>query len=211
MHASYVVEHLRKDIFVAVQNSFIEPKAGAWTGELTPDVIKDIGIHWTILGHSERRQYLKESPDFVAEKTRIALENDLNVILCIGESLESREAGTTMKVCISQLEPVFKAIDLKLLHKMVIAYEPVWAIGTGKTASPQQAQDTHKDIRSWLVDTIGQEEADKLRILYGGSVKGANCRELMKEKDIDGFLVGGASLKKEFIDIIKSAELKAKI
>src|SRR5690606_11508760 len=123
---------------------------GAWTGELTPDVVLDAGIPWTILGHSERRKYLEETPEFVAKKTAIALENGLKVILCIGETLTERESGNTMKVCISQLEPVFEVTKKNHFENVVIAYEPVWAIGTGKTATPEQAQDTHAEIRGWL-------------------------------------------------------------
>lgn len=211
LHAVAVADKIRSDIAVAVQNSFVEPVAGAWTGELTPDVIKDAGINWTILGHSERRAYLKESPEFVASKANTALVNGLNIILCCGEKLEDRESDKTMEVCISQLEPVFKLIDKKYLANVVVAYEPVWAIGTGKTATPEMAQDTHSALRKWLKNAIGDSAATDMRVLYGGSVKAKNCRDLIVMKDIDGFLVGGASLKPEFVDIIKSAELKAKI
>ena len=178
---------------------------------MTPDVVTDIGIHWTILGHSERRRLLEETPEFVAEKTKVALDNGLKVILCIGETIEERRAGNTLNVCISQLQPVFEGFKPEQLANVVVAYEPVWAIGTGETATPEQAQDTHAELRKWFVDNFGPEEAEKMRIIYGGSVKGANCNELMQCKDIDGFLVGGASLKPEFIDIINSAKLKAKI
>lgn len=129
MHTQLVVSTIRPDVLVAVQNVYAEAKQGAWTGELTPDVVKDIGVNWTILGHSERRTLLTESSEFIAIKTKNALENGLKVLLCIGEKLEERENGTTMKVCASQLAPVFDIVKPHFFKDMVIAYEPVWAIG----------------------------------------------------------------------------------
>lgn len=211
LHVSYLVQNLRDDINVSVQNTWKEEKAGAWTGELTVDLVKDMGINWTILGHSERRAYCGETAQIVADKTKIALNAGMSVIACIGETLEQREAGNTMNVCIEQLGPIIDAVPSGTLSNVVIAYEPVWAIGTGKTASPDQAQDVHQQLRKWLSEKVGAEAANGLRIIYGGSVKGANCEELMAKSDIDGFLVGGASLEEEFVKIINSAALNAKI
>jgi len=211
IHIGSVLDGLRSDIKVAIQNSWSEPKAGAWTGEVTPDLIVDFGLEWVVLGHSERRAYCGESEEIVGKKVKLALEAGLNVIACIGEQLEDRESNNTMKVCEAQLAPILDAIPSKNLSNVVIAYEPVWAIGTGVTASPEQAQDTQKSIREYLATKIGESGANNMRIIYGGSVKGANCEDLIRKPDIDGFLVGGASLKKEFETIINSSSLKAKI
>jgi len=155
-----------------------------------------------ILGHSERRHVFGESDELTAAKVEFALENGLDVIGCIGEKIEEREAGKTEEVVFRQLKAI--ADKIKSWEHVVIAYEPVWAIGTGKTASPQQAQEVHAQLRKWLSDNVSPSCSNSTRIIYGGSVTGANCRELANEKDIDGFLVGGASLKPEFIQIINS-------
>jgi len=196
-------EHLRSGIEVAAQNVFDKPN-GAFTGEISVSQLKDSNITWTILGHSERRVVLQESDQFVASKTKTALEGGLGVILCIGESLEQREANKTSEVVLSQLAAVAK--EVKDWSKIVIAYEPIWAIGTGKVATTEQAQEVHASIREWLGKELGQEAADKTRVIYGGSVSEKNCRDLAKEKDIDGFLVGGASLKPAFVDIINAKQ-----
>jgi triosephosphate isomerase len=194
-------EHLREGLEVASQNVFDKPN-GAFTGEISVDQLKDSGITWTILGHSERRVILNENDDFVATKTKAALDGGLGVILCCGESLEQREANETTKVVTTQLAAV--AHKVKDWSKIVVAYEPIWAIGTGKVATTQQAQDVHADIRKWIKDTVSAEAAEQTRILYGGSVNAKNCKELAKQADIDGFLVGGASLKPEFVEIINA-------
>lgn len=194
-------EHLRKGIEVAAQNVFDKPN-GAFTGEISAEQLKDSGITWTILGHSERRQILQESDDFVASKTKAAIDGGLSVILCCGESLEQREAGSTVDVVTTQLKAV--ANKVKDWSKIVIAYEPIWAIGTGKVATTEQAQEVHAALREWLKKEISPEASEKTRILYGGSVSEKNCKELAKQPDIDGFLVGGASLKPAFVDIINS-------
>ncbi|KAL6151788.1 triosephosphate isomerase [Exserohilum turcicum] len=194
-------EHLRKGIEVAAQNVFDKPN-GAFTGEISAEQLKDSGITWTILGHSERRQILQESDDFVASKTKAAIDGGLSVILCCGESLEQREAGSTVNVVTTQLKAV--ASKVKDWSKIVIAYEPIWAIGTGKVATTEQAQEVHAALREWLAKEISPEASEKTRILYGGSVSEKNCKELAKQPDIDGFLVGGASLKPAFVDIINS-------
>jgi len=196
-------EHLRSGIEVAAQNVFDKPN-GAFTGEISVSQLKDSNITWTILGHSERRVILQETDQFVASKTKTALDGGIGVILCCGESLEQREANKTSDVVLSQLKAV--ADQVKDWSKIVIAYEPIWAIGTGKVASTEQAQEVHATIREWLGKELGQEAADKTRIIYGGSVSEKNCRDLAKEKDIDGFLVGGASLKPAFVDIINAKQ-----
>lgn len=175
---------------------------GAFTGEISVSQLKDSGITWAILGHSERRTILQEDDSFVASKTKAALDGGIGVILCCGESLEQREAGTTVDVVTKQLEAVAKVV--KDWSKIVVAYEPIWAIGTGKVATTDQAQEVHAAIRNWLKTGVSAEAAEKTRILYGGSVNEKNCGELAKQADIDGFLVGGASLKPAFVDIINS-------
>ncbi|EMD88059.1 hypothetical protein COCC4DRAFT_145560 [Bipolaris maydis ATCC 48331] len=194
-------EHLRKGIEVAAQNIFDKPN-GAFTGEISVEQLKDSGITWTILGHSERRQILQENDDFVASKTKAAVDGGLGVILCCGESLEQREAGETVNVVTKQLKAV--ADKVKDWSKIVVAYEPIWAIGTGKVATTEQAQEVHAALREWLKKEVSAEASEKTRILYGGSVSEKNCKELAKQPDIDGFLVGGASLKPAFVDIINS-------
>lgn len=194
-------EHLRPGIEVAAQNVFDKPN-GAFTGEISVDQLKDSNITWTLLGHSERRTILQESDDFVARKTKTAIDGGIGVILCCGETLEQREANKTTEVVVNQLAAVAKTV--KDWSKIVIAYEPIWAIGTGKVATTEQAQEVHAAIRSWIGKELGNEAAEKTRIIYGGSVSEKNCRDLAKENDIDGFLVGGASLKPAFVDIINA-------
>jgi triosephosphate isomerase (TIM) len=179
---------------------------GAYTGNITADQLTDAKIEWTLTGHSERRSLFGESDQDVALKTKVALENGLNVMLCIGESLEERESGKTGKVNARQLQAVVDEITEGQWGKVVVAYEPVWAIGTGKVATPEQAQETHAEIRDWLAANVSSKVAGATRILYGGSVNGANCADLISNQDIDGFLVGGASLKPEFKDIIEAAD-----
>jgi triosephosphate isomerase (TIM) len=192
---------------VAAQNVFDKPN-GAFTGEISVSQLKDSGINWSILGHSERRTILGESDEVVASKTKVATDGGVSVIWCCGESLEEREAGKTVDVVERQLAAVSAKIgDWK---NVVIAYEPIWAIGTGKVATTQQAQDVHAAIRKWLKANVSDKVAEETRILYGGSVNGKNCKELAKQEDIDGFLVGGASLKPECTSpLLGLLELKA--
>lgn len=192
-------EHLREGIEVAAQNVF-DKGNGAFTGEISVAQLKESGITWAILGHSERRVILQEDDQFVASKTKAAVDGGLGVILCCGESLEQREANKTIEVVTTQLKAV--AEKVKDWSKIVIAYEPIWAIGTGKVATTEQAQEVHAAIREWLKKEVSPEAAEKTRILYGGSVTEKNSGELSKQPDIDGFLVGGASLKPAFVDII---------
>jgi len=202
IYLAYTRDLLRKDIGVAAQNVY-DKGNGAYTGEISVQQVSDVGAKWVILGHSERRTIIGESDAFVASKTKAALDGGLSVILCCGESLEEREKGVTVEVVTKQLAAVAEVV--KDWSNVVIAYEPIWAIGTGKVATTQQAQDAHKAIREWLAEKLGAETAEKTRILYGGSVTDKNSKELATQPDVDGFLVGGASLKPAFIDIINSA------
>jgi len=202
-YLEYVVSKLPSSVGVAAQNCYKAAK-GAFTGELSPAMIQDCGAHWVILGHSERRNVFGETDQLIGEKVAFALQSGLKVIPCIGEKLEEREAGTTNEVCFNQLKAI--ASNVSDWSRVVIAYEPVWAIGTGKTATPEQAQEVHLAIRGWLSSNVSPEVAESTRILYGGSVTAANCRELAKCSDIDGSLVGGASLKKDFIQIVNATQ-----
>jgi len=179
-------------------------KEGAYTGEICPVMLLDVGCTHVIIGHSERRQYFGETDDIVNLKLKAALEAGLTPIVCVGEVLEEREAGLTEDVLRRQCLRAFHAISGKKAGKLVVAYEPVWAIGTGKTATPQLASDAHVLIRGEAAKAFGQGFAEKLRILYGGSVKPENANGLMSEEEIDGALVGGASLDpKSFAAIVK--------
>jgi triosephosphate isomerase len=191
------------NVILSAQNTFYEEK-GAYTGEISPLMLKDIGCEHTIIGHSERRQYFGETDETVNKRIKAALGAGLKVIFCIGETLKEREAGNTNDVLDEQLTGGLEDISL---NDIVIAYEPVWAIGTGVTATPEQAQEAHKFIRGKLVDMYDAESAEKTRILYGGSVKPENVKELMDCPDIDGALVGGASLKPDsFENLVKFKE-----
>ena len=159
-------------------------------------------ISHTLTGHSERRKYYGETNEIVLTKTRVALEEGLNVVFCCGEKLADREGNQTENVVRTQLEGL-ESLSAELWSRMVIAYEPVWAIGTGKVATPEQAQKVHEFIRGWVQEKMGAEVAGNVRIIYGGSVKDSNCENLIKMKDIDGFLVGGASLKAMYANIVK--------
>jgi triosephosphate isomerase len=181
---------------VAAQNMHFE-KEGAFTGEVSATMLKDIGVTHAILGHSERRQYFAETDEGVAKKTKVALDNGLLPVSCVGETLAEREAGRTMEVVGRQVDAILGAVTADEARSVVVAYEPVWAIGTGKVATPEQAQEVHAFIRTRVVAKHGQAVADVVRILYGGSVKPDNVKGLMALPDVDGALVGGASLKAE--------------
>ena len=177
---------------------------GAFTGEICASMLAAVGVTHVIIGHSERRQYFGETDDTVNLKLKAALEARLTPIVCVGEVLEEREAGLTDDVLRRQCTRAFHKVSAKKAHHLVVAYEPVWAIGTGKTATPQLAADAHAIIRAEAAESFGQEFAEKLRILYGGSVKPENAQALMSEQEIDGALVGGASLDpKSFAAIVK--------
>jgi len=198
-----VKESVRKDVKVAAQNCYFK-ESGAFTGEISPKQLVDAGIPYVILGHSERRTLFHETSALVATKTRAAIDAGLKVILCIGETLEQREAAKTAEVCQEQLKAVVEVTKDADWSKVVIAYEPVWAIGTGKVATSAQAQEAHADVRSYLAKAVSPAVANEIQILYGGSVTASNCKELARQQDVDGFLVGGASLKPEFADIINA-------
>ncbi|KAI8823108.1 Triosephosphate isomerase [Fimicolochytrium jonesii] len=195
---------LRSEVGVSAQNIWTEAK-GAYTGEISHEMLTDLSIKWVILGHSERRAIFKESDELVGKKVANAVKAGLNVIACCGETEAERDAGNTTEVVFRQIKAIASQLSAADWSKVVIAYEPVWAIGTGKVATPQQAQDAHKEIRGWLAANVSKEVADSTRILYGGSVSAKSSPDLQKEQDIDGFLVGGASLKdQEFLQILNS-------
>ncbi|CAL1711016.1 unnamed protein product [Somion occarium] len=196
-------EVIRPDVKVAAQNAHYKPN-GAFTGEISPAMLADAQIPYVILGHSERRTLFHETSDLVAQKTRAAIETGLSVILCVGETLAERESNKTTQVIEEQLKPVVDTLSEEQWSKIVVAYEPVWAIGTGKVATAAQAQETHAAIRAFLAKAVSPAVSENTRIIYGGSVTAANCKELSKQLDVDGFLVGGASLKPEFVDIINA-------
>lgn len=201
LHMGFLKEPLEEmGMMVSAQN-VSKTGMGAFTGEWAADHLKDMGIGWTLIGHSERRSKYSETYADTAEKVAKCQEAGIHVIFCIGELLEERESGKTDEVNKRQLAAVIpKITDWDLV---VIAYEPVWAIGTGKVATADQAEETHAAIRAYLKDAVSEEVAEKVRIQYGGSVTPDNCAELIAKPNIDGFLVGGASLKPSFMDIVK--------
>lgn len=200
VHLTMVRDALRKDVMVGAQDCWTQG-SGACTGETSADMLLDLGLEFSIVGHSERREK-GETSELVGAKAAYAASQGLTVIGCIGEKLEERESGNTMDVVVSQMKGYQDALtDEAQWGSMVLAYEPVWAIGTGKVATPEQAQEVHGELRAWLKKNISAKVAEETRILYGGSVTEENCDELIKKPDIDGFLVGGASLKPQFIKI----------
>lgn len=193
------------NILLAAQDVYWEDN-GAFTGEISVPMLKDVGCEYVIIGHSERRQFFGETNESVNNKTKAVLSHDLKPIICVGELLEEREAGRTEAVIEDHVKGGIADLTHSELSSCVIAYEPVWAIGTGKTATPIQAQEVHKFIRDILSDSYSNQVASKIRIQYGGSVKPENAKELMTQQDVDGALVGGASLDAEsFADIVKNA------
>jgi len=191
------------NIKLSSQDIYWEEK-GAFTGEIAPSMLVDAGCEYAIIGHSERRQFFAETDDTVNKKIFAALKANLIPIVCIGESLQQREKGQTFTVLEKQLREGFKNVTKEQMVKIVIAYEPIWAIGTGKTATPDQAEDAHVFIRKTIASMFGKDVAEKVRILYGGSVKPENISDLMAQPNIDGGLVGGASLKADsFAKIVK--------
>jgi triosephosphate isomerase len=187
---------------VAAQNCY-NRKNGAFTGETSAEMLQSMGVQYVILGHSERREYFNESNQLLAEKVDIALAHGLTPIFCCGEALDIREAGTQNDFVANQLKESLYHLTPEAFEKIVIAYEPIWAIGTGKTATSEQAQEMHAYLRSALAAQYGTEVASRISILYGGSVKGSNAKEIFGMPDVDGGLVGGASLKAdEFLQVI---------
>jgi triosephosphate isomerase len=191
------------NIKLGAQDVFYE-NSGAFTGEISPIMLKDVGCEYVIIGHSERRHIIGETDELINKKIKAAINNGLKTILCVGELLEEREAGKTLEVVKTQLEKGLNGVSKEEMKNVVIAYEPVWAIGTGKTAKPEDAQEVHAYIRELLSKLYSKEIADETIIQYGGSVKASNIDSLMAMPDIDGALVGGASLvAEEFTRIVK--------
>lgn len=194
----------KSHVFVAAQNCY-NKVSGAYTGEVSAEILKSIGTDYVIIGHSERREYFAESNQMLADKIDICIEYGLKPIFCCGEALEIREAGTQNIFVEKQIKESLFHLSAEQLSGFVIAYEPIWAIGTGKTASSTQAQEIHAYIRSVIANGYGKEVAESISILYGGSVKAANAKEIFSNPDVDGGLVGGASLMAtEFAAIIRS-------
>ena len=182
------------NIKIGAQNMHWEEK-GAYTGEVSGEMLKSINVEYVIIGHSERRAYFNETDETVNKKIKAALKNELKPIVCVGESLEQKEAGKTEEIITTQVEKAFKEISGEDSKKIIIAYEPIWAIGTGKTATADDANNSIKAIRNKINNMYGADVADNIHILYGGSVKSSNAKELFETSDIDGALIGGASLK----------------
>lgn len=188
---------------VGGQNIYFED-SGAYTGELSARMLREVGADRVLVGHSERRHMFREPDDWMGRKMRAALDRDLLPILCVGETLDERKGNRTDRVVRRQLEAGFDKVEAKDAHRVTVAYEPVWAIGTGENATAEQAGAAHKTIRKWIAGKLGDEAATIIRILYGGSVKPDNCKELMAVEGVDGLLVGGASLHAEtFVPIIE--------
>jgi len=204
------------DVGEIIQDSLIQLGAqdmhwedkGAFTGEISPLMLKDLGVKYVIIGHSERRQFFGETNETVNKKVRTALKHKLIPIMCVGETLEERKRGETFEVVKNHVEKGLEKIELEDPNNLVIAYEPVWAIGTGINATPQQAEEVQNYIRKLLEEIFNKEYAEAIRIQYGGSVKPDNIEELMREEDVDGALVGGASLDLfAFTEIVRKAEM----
>lgn len=197
-----VVEAVKgTNVAVGAENMYYEDK-GAYTGEISAEMLVDAGVKYVIIGHSERRDYFKETDEMLNKKVKKALENNLIPILCCGETLEQREMGITLDWIRTQIKSDLKDITAEQVASLVIAYEPIWAIGTGKTATSEQAQEVCGAIRACIAEMYGQATADAVRIQYGGSVNAGNAAELFGKPDIDGGLVGGASLKADFGKIV---------
>ena len=190
---------------LGAQDMYFEPN-GAFTGEISAEMLRDLSCTYVLTGHSERRHVLGESDEMVARKTEAVLDAGLHCILCVGETLEQRKANQTNEVNERRARAALKGVKPSSLSRLTIAYEPVWAIGTGVSATPADAQDAHERIRDLLVRVVGQDAAQSMRILYGGSVKPSNAAELFAQPDVDGGLIGGASLNAEdFLSIIRTA------
>jgi len=208
LHVVSQIANDQENFHSAAQNCYPAEK-GAFTGELSVSMIKSVGAHYVIIGHSERRTYFHESDDFLAQKVNFTLEAGLKPIYCCGEALDIREAGTHVNHVANQLKSELFHLTADQFANVVIAYEPIWAIGTGVTASPAQAQEMHAELRQVIANQYNDEVAQATSILYGGSVKPANAAELFACPDVDGGLVGGASLKAElFVPIIEAMEAR---
>ena len=195
---------IKSDISLAAQN-FHQENNGAYTGEISISMLRDFNVNYSLVGHSERRAYFNEKNEILSEKLRSSIENNFNSILCVGETLEERENNKTIDVIKEQLNSALSEIPEEKFRLLTIAYEPVWAIGTGKTASPEDAENVHLEIRSLLKNLFSERTAESCRILYGGSMNASNAKDLLLQKNIDGGLIGGASLKSEFMEIMRIA------
>ena len=197
-----VVEAVKgTNVQVGAENMYFE-ESGAYTGEIAPAMLVDAGVKYVIIGHSERREYFKEDDAFLNKKVLKALEHGLTPILCCGETLEQRESGVTLDWIRLQIKSDMQGVTAEQAASMVIAYEPIWAIGTGKTATADQAEEVCKAIRECIAEIYDTDTAEKIRIQYGGSMNAGNCKELLAKPDIDGGLIGGASLKADFGEIV---------
>ncbi len=206
MNIPLLLSGLRRDIAVGAQNCGLNSGNGAYTGETGSHQLAAMGCTWVIVGHSERRTGFGmpgEPEDLCAQKCKAAIDNGLKVMFAIGEQKDERESGITMEICAKQLQPLAECLPLSDWDKVAIAYEPVWAIGTGLTATPEMAQETHAQIRAWIADNVSDAVAQSVRIQYGGSMKGANAKDLLAQPDIDGGLIGGASLKEDFFNVVR--------
>lgn len=208
-HLEMAVKYTKNSpISIGAQNVSVREE-GAYTGDISASMLKSLDLQYVIIGHSERRHYYHESDTLLNCKLKIALTHGLDVIYCVGESLTEHEIGLTNEVVINQVELGLKKIAAEALPRITIAYEPIWAIGTGKTATPEEAEKVHAFIRNWFADMYGKDLSESVRILYGGSVKPDNAEDLLKKTNIDGALVGGACLKVDsFLGIINAAQKK---
>lgn len=203
-----MVKRQGENLKIGAQNMHFE-EFGAFTGETSPRLLKSTGVSYVIIGHSERREMFNETDESVNKKVHAAFKYELKPILCVGESLEIREKGTTKEVVSEQVKKAFKDINYEQAVEVIVAYEPIWAIGTGKTATPEQAEETIKDIRNIIKELYNDDVASKVRILYGGSVNPKNVESLLEKENIDGALVGGASLDPaSFLQLVKAAANK---
>ena len=203
IHLATVSGLINEEVLQLGAENCADKASGAYTGEVSAEMVKSTGAQYVILGHSERREYYNETPEILKEKVDLALANGLKILFCIGESLEQREANQQNEVCKAELEGSVFHLTAEQWANVVIAYEPIWAIGTGRTATPEQAEEMCAFIRNTLIEMYDEDTADEVIIQYGGSVKPANATEIMNMDEIDGALVGGASLKAaDFMDII---------
>jgi len=208
IHIPLAQSKLPKDAFIVSSQNVSATDTGAYTGEIAASQLVDLGINTTLIGHSERRKMFGDTNAVITEKVKRALSAKMNVVACLGETLDERKADKVEEVCFASLEAISKGVD-GAWDSVVIAYEPVWAIGTGVACDKEKAQATHAALRGWFKEKVSADVAKNIRIIYGGSVKPANCEELIAQPDIDGFLIGGASLKADSFGTIIGAVQKA--
>jgi len=214
IHIPLVMSKLDAKSFIVASQNMSATGPGAFTGEISAEQLVDLGLSTTLIGHSERRKYYGEGDEVVTKKVERALSQGLNAVCCLGETLEERKQDKVEEVCFKSLEAIASGVGKNKdgWNKIVIAYEPVWAIGTGVACDKEKAQETHFTLRKWFKDNVSEEVAKTIRIIYGGSVKPKNCEELIAQPDIDGFLVGGASLKADsYGAIIQAVQARSKL